>query len=42
MIAIWHLVPAVRTGNTVVLKPSPFTRTAVPSSQTNGFLQISE
>lgn len=25
MIAIWHLVPAVRTGNTVVLKPSPFT-----------------
>jgi acyl-CoA reductase-like NAD-dependent aldehyde dehydrogenase len=25
MIAIWHLVPAVRTGNTVVIKPSPFT-----------------
>lgn len=25
MIAIWHIVPAVRTGNTVVIKPSPFT-----------------
>jgi len=25
MIAIWHLVPAIRTGNTVVIKPSPFT-----------------
>jgi acyl-CoA reductase-like NAD-dependent aldehyde dehydrogenase len=25
LIAIWHVVPAVRTGNTVVLKPSPFT-----------------
>ncbi len=25
MIAIWHLVPAIRTGNTVVLKPSPYT-----------------
>lgn len=25
MIAIWHFVPAVRTGNTVVIKPSPFT-----------------
>ncbi len=25
MIAIWHLVPAVRTGNTVVIKPSPYT-----------------
>ena len=25
MIAIWHIVPAIRTGNTVVLKPSPFT-----------------
>jgi acyl-CoA reductase-like NAD-dependent aldehyde dehydrogenase len=25
MIAIWHLVPAIRTGNTVVMKPSPFT-----------------
>jgi acyl-CoA reductase-like NAD-dependent aldehyde dehydrogenase len=25
MIAIWHMVPAVRTGNTVVIKPSPFT-----------------
>jgi acyl-CoA reductase-like NAD-dependent aldehyde dehydrogenase len=25
MIAIWHMVPAIRTGNTVVLKPSPFT-----------------
>jgi acyl-CoA reductase-like NAD-dependent aldehyde dehydrogenase len=25
MIAIWHVVPAIRTGNTVVLKPSPFT-----------------
>lgn len=25
MIAIWHFVPAIRTGNTVVIKPSPFT-----------------
>jgi acyl-CoA reductase-like NAD-dependent aldehyde dehydrogenase len=25
MIAIWHIVPAIRTGCTVVVKPSPFT-----------------
>jgi acyl-CoA reductase-like NAD-dependent aldehyde dehydrogenase len=25
MIAVWHIVPAIRTGNTVVIKPSPFT-----------------
>ena len=25
MIAIWHIIPAVRTGNTVVIKPSPLT-----------------
>lgn len=25
MIAIWHLVPAIRAGNTVVIKPSPNT-----------------
>ena len=25
LIAIWHVVPAIRTGNTVVLKPAPFT-----------------
>lgn len=25
MIAVWHILPAVRTGNTVVIKPSPFT-----------------
>lgn len=25
MIAIWHVVPAIRSGNTVVLKPSPYT-----------------
>jgi acyl-CoA reductase-like NAD-dependent aldehyde dehydrogenase len=25
MIAVWHLVPAIRTGNTVVIKPSPYT-----------------
>ncbi|WP_448953859.1 aldehyde dehydrogenase family protein [Labrys neptuniae] len=25
MIAIWHLMPALRTGNTVVIKPSPHT-----------------
>ena len=25
MIAIWHIVPAIRTGNAVVIKPSPFT-----------------
>jgi len=25
LIAVWHLMPAIRTGNTVVMKPSPFT-----------------
>lgn len=25
MIAIWHIIPALRAGNTVVVKPSPFT-----------------
>lgn len=25
MIAIWHIVPAIRAGNTVVIKPSPLT-----------------
>lgn len=25
MIAVWHILPAIRTGNTVVIKPSPFT-----------------
>ncbi|MFC7703699.1 aldehyde dehydrogenase family protein [Plastorhodobacter daqingensis] len=25
LIAIWHVIPAIRTGNTVVIKPSPFT-----------------
>ncbi|MEM9533134.1 MAG: aldehyde dehydrogenase family protein [Pseudomonadota bacterium] len=25
MIAIWHVIPAIRTGNTVVTKPSPYT-----------------
>ena len=25
MIAVWHILPAIRTGNTVVVKPSPFT-----------------
>ena len=25
MIAVWHILPALRTGNTVVVKPSPFT-----------------
>ncbi len=25
MIAIWHIVPAIRAGNAVVIKPSPFT-----------------
>lgn len=25
MIAIWHIVPAIRAGNTVVIKPSPYT-----------------
>ncbi len=25
MIAIWHIVPAIRTGNAVVIKPSPLT-----------------
>lgn len=25
MIAVWHILPAVRTGNTVVIKPSPHT-----------------
>ncbi|MCZ8280280.1 MAG: aldehyde dehydrogenase family protein [Acetobacteraceae bacterium] len=25
MIAIWHIIPAIRAGNTVVIKPSPYT-----------------
>lgn len=25
LIAVWHILPALRTGNTVVIKPSPFT-----------------
>ncbi|WVT76355.1 aldehyde dehydrogenase family protein (plasmid) [Sinorhizobium chiapasense] len=25
MIAVWHILPALRTGNTVIVKPSPFT-----------------
>ncbi|MGP1681879.1 MAG: aldehyde dehydrogenase family protein, partial [Giesbergeria sp.] len=25
MIAVWHIMPALRAGNTVVIKPSPFT-----------------
>lgn len=25
MIATWHMMPAIRTGNTVVIKPSPYT-----------------
>lgn len=25
MIAVWHLLPAIRTGNTAVIKPSPYT-----------------
>ena len=25
MIAIWHIAPGIRTGNTVVIKPSPYT-----------------
>lgn len=25
MIAIWHIIPALRVGNTVVIKPSPYT-----------------
>lgn len=25
LIAIWHIMPAIRTGNTVVIKPSPYT-----------------
>lgn len=25
MIAIWHIIPAIRSGNTVVIKPSPYT-----------------
>ena len=28
MIAIWHVIPALRTGNTVVIKPSPYTPVA--------------
>lgn len=28
MIAIWHVIPALLTGNTVVIKPSPFTPTS--------------
>lgn len=25
LIGIWHIVPAIRTGNTAIIKPSPFT-----------------
>lgn len=25
LIAVWHIVPAIRSGNTVVVKPSPYT-----------------
>ncbi|MFD1745057.1 aldehyde dehydrogenase family protein [Rhizobium helianthi] len=25
LIAVWHILPAIRTGNTVIIKPSPFT-----------------
>lgn len=25
LIAVWHMLPALRTGNTVVIKPSPYT-----------------
>ena len=25
MIAVWHMLPALRTGNTIVIKPSPYT-----------------
>ncbi len=25
LIAIWHIVPAIRTGNSIVIKPSPYT-----------------
>ncbi len=25
MIAVWHILPALRTGNTVIVKPSPYT-----------------
>jgi acyl-CoA reductase-like NAD-dependent aldehyde dehydrogenase len=25
MIAVWHIIPAIRAGNTVVVKPSPYT-----------------
>ena len=25
LIALWHIIPAIRAGNTVVIKPSPFT-----------------
>jgi acyl-CoA reductase-like NAD-dependent aldehyde dehydrogenase len=25
LIAVWHVLPAIRTGNTVVIKPSPYT-----------------
>lgn len=28
LIAIWHIIPALRAGNTVVMKPSPFTPVA--------------
>ena len=28
LISIWHVIPALRTGNTVVIKPSPYTPVA--------------
>ena len=35
MIAIWHVIPALRAGNTVLIKPSPYTPVA-----TSKFVQL--
>ena len=35
MIAIWHVIPALRAGNTVIIKPSPYTPVA-----TSKFVQL--
>lgn len=37
LIAIWHVMPAIRSGNTVVIKPSPYTPVA-----TMRFVQLAQ
>ena len=43
MIAIWHVIPAIRAGNTVLIKPSPLTPVAtMPVSYTHLTLPTSD